>query len=234
VEVLALVHQQNAPAGSFGDVVREHGHTLDVRGFATGDPPARDYDAVLVFGGSAQVDQPHDWLTDERDFVRALIDRGVPTLGVCLGSQLLAQVAGGETGPAPAPEVGWYEVGLTREASGDPLFRALPGRFAAFQWHSYGFGLPPGATALAHGPEGALQACRVGEAAWGIQFHAEVTGDILEGWIEEDEGEELSDPAAMRELTRANLPRWSALGRGLCARFLEFAALRRAARSPSP
>jgi GMP synthase-like glutamine amidotransferase len=229
VEVLALIHQADAPPGVFGDVIAERGHALHIHGFATGEPPPReptDYDAVLVFGGAQQVDEDHEWLETERAFVRDLLEHDVPTLGVCLGSQLVAQVAGGPAGPAPSPEIGWYEVGLTAAASDDPLLGSAPERFAAFQWHSYGFGLPPGAVALAHGPDGALQSCRIGESTWVIQFHAEVTAAIVEDWISEDDGRELPDPTPVRELTLANMPRWNAFGRALCGHFLDYASAR--------
>jgi GMP synthase-like glutamine amidotransferase len=177
----------------------------------------------MVFGGSAQLDEPHGWLAGERAFAGDLLDRGVPVLGVCLGGQLLAQAAGADVGPARVPEVGWHQVELTPDARDDPLLAGLPRRFEAFQWHSYGFGLPDDAFALAYGPGDALQACRVGESAWAIQFHAEVTHAILGGWIEEDGGRELGDPGALLARSQASMPRWNELGRALCGRFLEFA-----------
>src|SRR4051794_4603758 len=121
MEVLALVHQDDAPAGTFADVVREHGHSLAVGSFAQGDPPpagaADRFGAVMIFGGSMQVDQDdrHPWLEDERALVRGLIAAEVPTLGVCLGAQLVAQTAGAPVGPAVVPEVGWHPVTLTAD-----------------------------------------------------------------------------------------------------------------------
>jgi GMP synthase (glutamine-hydrolysing) len=230
IEVLALIHQADAPPGTFGDVVEEHGHVLDIRTYAGDNPPPPDaverYGAVLVFGGSAQVDEPHAWLGPERLLIGDLIVAGTPLLGVCLGSQLLAQVAGGEVGPARRREIGWHEVELTVGGERDPLLGVLSPRFAAFQWHSYGFRLPPSGAALAHSSDDALQAVRVGESAWGIQFHAEVNSAIVDAWIDEDAGHELDDAAALRGQTQANLPRWSGQGRALCARFLEIASRR--------
>jgi GMP synthase (glutamine-hydrolysing) len=231
MEVLALVHQDDAPAGTFADVVREHGHSLTVRSFAQGDPPragaADRFGAVMIFGGSMQVDQDdrHPWLEDERALVRGLIDAEVPTLGVCLGAQLVAQTAGARVGPAIVPEVGWHPVTLTAVGQDDPLLGAGPHRFTAYQGHSYGFGLPPGAAPLAHGNGDALQAYRVGAAAWGLQFHPEVTWEIVEPWIAKHAARgDVPDEPALREETRVNLPRWQAFGRALCGRFLEVAA----------
>jgi GMP synthase-like glutamine amidotransferase len=230
VRVLAITHQDDAPPGTYGDVVGEHGHELDVRSFAGGEPPPGDaasrYGAVMIFGGSQQVDQDdaYPWLADARSLVRDLIEREVPTLGVCLGAQLIAQTAGAEVGPAVVPEVGWHPVELTREGIADRVVGGLPQRFAAYQDHSYGFGLPPGATPLAHGQGGALQAYRIGGSAWGVQFHPEVTWAIVEPWIAEharDGG--IDDEQALRDETCASLPDWMGLGRALCGRFLEAA-----------
>jgi GMP synthase (glutamine-hydrolysing) len=231
VEILALLHQADAPPGTFGDVADEQGHTLDIRSFVADRLPpegaAEHYDAAIVFGGSAQVDEPHAWLEPERNLIGELIVQGTPLLGVCLGSQLLAQVAGGEVGPARHREVGWYEVDLTSDGERDPLLGVMPRRFAAFQWHSYGFALPPSGSVLAHGPDDAIQAIRVGESAWGIQFHAEVNAAIVESWIEDDGGRELTDPITLRSQTAANLPRWTAHGRAICSRFFEIATMAR-------
>jgi GMP synthase-like glutamine amidotransferase len=234
MRVLALVHQPDAPAGTFGDVARERGHDLDVRSLVPGagdapDGAAGDYDAVMIFGGSMQVDQDdeHAWLRDERALVRELLDREVPTLGVCLGAQLVAQTAGAEVGPAVVPEVGWHPVELTDHGVADRVLAGAPRRFAAYQGHSYGFGLPPDATALGHGQADALQAYRIGDAAWGIQFHPEVTYDIVDPWIAEHVRDgDVDDEPALRDQTTANLPRWTAFGRALCGRFLDYAAMR--------
>ena len=229
MRVLAIVHQDDAPPGTFGEVVHEHGHELEVASFVPGvaDPPSGAYDAVMIFGGSMQVDQDdqNPWLETERDFVRGLLEREVPTLGVCLGAQLIAQTAGAKVGPASVPEVGWFEVDLSLEALDDPVLGGCPRRFAAYQGHSYGFTLPPDAIPLAHGHSDALQAYRIGETTWGIQFHPEVTWEIVEPWIAERARDgDVEDEEALREETRANLPRWQAFGRSLCARFLEHTA----------
>jgi GMP synthase (glutamine-hydrolysing) len=221
VRVLSLIHQDDAPTGTFADAVRERGGELTEWNLARGAPPEppEAFDAVFIFGGGVQVDQEdqHPWLRDEDDLIKSLLAADVPLLGVCLGGQLIAKAAGGHVGPAPREEVGWHEVQLTPEAAGDPLFAPAPERFDTFQWHSYAFDLPPGGAPLARNSVG-LQAYRIGDSVWGIQFHAEVTREIVEGWLASDRSGRRIDLAPMEQ--------WARVGRALADRFLDVAARR--------
>ncbi|MDX6479817.1 MAG: hypothetical protein QOG85_327 [Gaiellaceae bacterium] len=219
MDVLSVVHGEDARTELFGPVVAAAGHRLVEWSFASGGtPPAAD--AVLVFGGAIHPDQDdrHEWMKDELAWLESLISDGVPTLGVCLGSQLLARVAGAWVGPLPAPEIGWHEVELTDEGAADPVLSALPARFDALEWHHYGHGLPEGAVALARN-NAALQGFRLGEACWGVQFHPEVTEAQLERWIT-DKTDLPPDPEALRRETHEKIGTWNELGRRLCGAFL--------------
>jgi GMP synthase-like glutamine amidotransferase len=233
VRALAIVHQSDAGPGVFFDACRERGVVLDSWRLPDGDPPPGDpfsYDAVLTFGGAMHPDEEdrHPWLAAEKDLLAELLARRTPLLGVCLGAELVAAAAGGTARRAPAPEIGWHRVSLTVDGARDRLLAwAAPG-FDAFQWHSYEFLLPPGATALATS-ERSLQAFRIGERAWGIQFHAEVTLSDAEAWIADYRSDEDAvavglDAGALAERTRASIGAWNELGRGLCGRFLDVAA----------
>jgi GMP synthase (glutamine-hydrolysing) len=225
VRVLSLIHEDDAPTGTFADAVRERGAELTEWNLVRGAPPESptSFDAVFVFGGLIQVDQEeaHPWLRDENDVIKELLAEQVPLFGVCLGGQLIAKAAGARVGPAPQEEVGWHEVELTPEAAADPVFGGSPERFNAFQWHYYSFDLPPGAVPLARSPIG-LQAFRIGASAWGIQFHAEVTREIVEGW--------LASEGIGRRLDLEPMERWAQAGRFLAGRFLD-AAFRRPRRA---
>ena len=221
MNVLSIVHQGDAGSELFGPVVRAAGHELDERSFANGGPPELGgYDAVLVFGGSMHVDQreQHPWLREESAWLRSLLEGPTPTLGVCLGSQLLAQAAGAWVGPLPTPEIGWHEVELTEAGATDAVLSALPARFEALEWHSYAHELPEGAVALAHSGA-SLQGFRLGETCWGVQFHPEVTEPQLERWIA-DQSDPPPDPERLRTETRTRIGRWNELGRRLCRSFL--------------
>jgi GMP synthase-like glutamine amidotransferase len=217
MRVLSLIHQRDAATGVFADVIDD----LEEASFALGEPPSRDgYDATIVFGGSMNVveEDEHPWLREEKEFIRALVDNGHPVLGVCLGSQLLAEVAGATVDRLPRAEIGWHDVELV---GNDPVLGVLPRRFSALEWHGYGSELPPGALELARSSAG-LQAFRLDrQPAWGIQFHAEVTNRDLEKWIAE---EDRPDPALAG--TPERIGAWNELGRSLCRAFLREAATR--------
>ena len=150
-------------------------------------------------------------------------------MAVCLGAQLLAEAAGGEAVRAAEPEIGWFEVEVTPEGTGDPVIGPLSPAFEAFEWHSYEAPLPPGAVALASTPL-CLQAFRLGDArVWGVQFHAEVTLSSLESWLDhwdEDLDAVTSgvDPEAVRRESRRKIAAQTELGRGIAQRFLAEAA----------
>jgi len=231
--LLALVHEQNAGPGVFAEAAHERGWDLSEWFVPAGDDPPADplgYDAVIIFGGARNADEEAklSWLDPEKDLLRKLLDTGIPTLGVCLGSQLLAEAAGAPVERAPAPEIGWFRVEVTAEGATDPLLEGLDPDFEAFQWHSYRSPLPPGAVELASSETG-LQAYRIGASAWGIQFHAEVAEVDAVSWAVNY----AVDPDAVRigidadTLSAEILERigaWNQLGRDLCGRFLEAAA----------
>jgi len=234
MRVLSVIHGDEARTELFAPVVEEAGHRLDEWSFAWGTPPPRPletYDAVLVFGGAmhADHDEHHPWLGKETHWLQELLAQGTPTLGICLGVQLLARAAGAWVGPLPEPEIGWFGVELTDAGAEDPVVGALPRTFEALQWHHYTYSVPAGAVELARSPA-CTQAFRLGEACWGVQFHPEVTHTQLDGWIA-DGSDPPPDPDRLRAETAEKIARWNELGRTLCGAFLEAAerALARAA-----
>jgi GMP synthase-like glutamine amidotransferase len=211
----------------FAEVVAAGGHEfVEWRPAVEPVPEVDAFRAVIVLGGAMHPDHDaeHPWLTPEKALLRSLLGRGTPILGVCLGAQLLAEAAGAQPRRARRPEIGWYEVELTREAAGDPLAGALPKRFESFQWHSYEAPLPPGGTALARS-DVCLQAFRVNGSSWGIQFHAEVTSREVDAWLDDYASDADAvrvgvDPGAIRAQSAPRIRAWNELGAGLCERFL--------------
>jgi GMP synthase (glutamine-hydrolysing) len=232
VHVLAIAHQDDAGPGVFTDAVRGYGGALDTWDLPNeSEPPRepRDYDAVMTFGGAMHPDdeRQHPWIAREKQLLAELLADGVPLLGVCLGAELLTDAAGGQARRARDPEIGWYDVRLTDAGAADRCLAPLVPGFVALEWHSYECCLPADAIPLAWSKR-CLQAFRLGERAWGIQFHAEVTSTDLDSWIDDYRSDEDAvrarlDPDALRERTHQQIGRWNQLGLGLCVRFLEAA-----------
>ncbi len=113
----------------------------------------------------------HPWLVREKQFIRRVIDRGVPLLGVCLGGQLIATVLGGQVTKNRQKEIGWFPVTLTSEAAASPLFARFPQQVPAFHWHGDTFSIPPGAVRLAASDGCDNQAFQYGRNVVALQFH---------------------------------------------------------------
>jgi GMP synthase (glutamine-hydrolysing) len=229
VRVLSVVHDptETGGGGLFETVAVEAGHVHE-RWLAPDGPHEADpaaYDAIMVFGGAMHPDQDaeHPWLPGETEWIGAALDEGVPLLGVCLGSQLIARAVGGEVGPSPLAEVGWHEIELTDDGRADPVVGTLPSPVVAFQWHYYTWELPQGGVLLAANGA-APQAYRIGDRTWGLQFHPEVTRQMLDTWFAHGAAELPKPAGELRRETDEHLGAWNTCGRMLCEAFLGSAA----------
>lgn len=233
MRVLTIVHEADAGPGVFSAVLSAAGVEVDSWLAAEQEhppAPALDYDAIMSFGGSAHPHQHdrHPWLVAEKRLLAGALEAGVPLLGVCLGSELLAEVAGARITHMPHPEIGWYEVALTDAGHADPVLGPIGPSFEALEWHSYAVELPADAVVLGQGAN-CLQAYRIGDRAWGLQFHAEVTDEDFQYWLDnytmdEDAVREGIDPVAIAHQSVGRMPDWHELGRGICERFIETVA----------
>jgi GMP synthase (glutamine-hydrolysing) len=188
VDVLVLQHIACEPPGAFEDVLAAAGAEIHRVELDEGDPlpPWQDYAAIVAMGGPMSVNDDADlpWLTAEKQAIAEAVGAGVPYWGSCLGVQLLASALGARVYPGTQPEVGVLPVALTDEGRSDPVFAGLPAEFPTLQWHGDTFDLPEGATLLASSPAYPNQAFRVGQSAYGVQFHVEVTAQMAREWAE--------------------------------------------------
>jgi GMP synthase (glutamine-hydrolysing) len=181
MRVLVIQQDEDKPLGRFEEPLRAAGLELDVR-LAGRDPlELEDHAAVIGLPGFANpVDETEAVISARAVFDEAL-RTGRPSLGLCLGAQLLGQAAGATAGKCTS-EYGYAPVELTEAAGRDRLLGGLPGTWEVFHAHDYAVSLPPGATPLAR-TDNALQAFHVAPVAWGFQFHPEPSVEIVDAWV---------------------------------------------------
>jgi GMP synthase (glutamine-hydrolysing) len=228
---LVIQHEDDDPIHLLGGWMQ--GLDLDVCRPYLGDalPGALDgYAALVVMGGAmgACDDADNPWLTPTKELIRLAARDQVPTLGICLGHQLASVALGGEMKRNPqGRQFGLVDIGWSPEAADDPLFSASYGAPHGAHWNDdIIVRLPDGAVQMATAPNGEVQAARLAETVWGVQWHPEVDEPLFRTWCNEIEPE-LAEPA-LADLARAGaeLERsWRPLGE----RFAELAGARRVA-----
>ncbi len=192
--VLVIEHDAECPPAWMGMWLDEAGCDLDVCRPYAGDalPPLTAYDGLLVLGGpmGANDDETHSWIGPVKALLRDARDAGLPTLGICLGHQLIASALGGRVERNPrGQQVGLLDVGWTEAAQDDPLLGPLATPRRGVQWNDdVVVRLPDGAELLAATEHGEIQAARFDPAMWGVQLHPEVDQVVLKPWADEDRG----------------------------------------------
>jgi GMP synthase-like glutamine amidotransferase len=188
VRALVLQHIACEPPGVYEDVLLERGATIDRVELDEGEPLPdwRGFDLIVAMGGPMSVndEREHSWLVDEKRLIRDAVSAGTGFWGACLGVQLLASSLGARVHAGATPEVGVLPVTLTHEGVADPVLSGLPRELPTLQWHGDTFDLPEGAVRLAGSPAYPNQAFRWGRAAYGVQFHLEVTGNMAREWAQ--------------------------------------------------
>jgi GMP synthase-like glutamine amidotransferase len=177
VRVLVIQFDADKGVGLLGQPLRDLGCEIDVR-LAPAETPSLDgVDGLIVLGGLADPVDDDPAVHAAAAAVADALARGVPTLGICLGAELLA-VAGGGSAPRCTPEFGFHTVRLDEAAGGDPLLGELPAEFTVFEAHGYTWEPPAGAAVLAHTAL-TRQAFHLPPVSWGLQFHFESDADTL-------------------------------------------------------
>ena len=192
MRLLVFQHIDCEHPGRLRDFLRADGVDWTAVELDEGEPIPRleDFDALWVMGGPMDVwdVEEHRWLVPEKEAIRRWVrELRRPFLGICLGHQLLADALGGTCGPQRPPEIGVLEVELTAEGRADAIFDQIADRQHALQWHSVSVTVPPqDAVVLASSPACRVQAMRVGERAWSMQYHVEVEDDTVRNWAAVD------------------------------------------------
>lgn len=192
---LVIQHVEAESSFAIGEALAAAGVQIDVRRVHADEPlPVGlvDHDALVVMGGpmSARSDRCFPTRRQELALLAEALELGRPTLGVCLGAQLLASAGGGRViAGAGAPEIGWAPVRFTTAARDDPLLSAVPATLTVLHWHGDTYDPPPGAVHLGSTASYRHQAFRMGDRAWGLQFHVEVDHTAVVGFVEAFGGE---------------------------------------------
>jgi GMP synthase-like glutamine amidotransferase len=186
---LIIMHVESEGPGTLGSFLESEGVSLHTVRLYEGEvlpTGLRDFNAIISMGGPMNVyeDERYPFLFQEAALLVKALDAEVPILGICLGAQMIARAAGAFVTKSPKKEVGWLKVRLTDHGRHDALFQGLPSSMEVLQWHEDMFQVPDGGQLLATSEDCPNQAFRYSKA-YGLQFHVEVTREILSQWFAE-------------------------------------------------
>ncbi len=195
----------------------EEGVPLGVAGFT----------GIVSMGGPMSVNEGTEEIEKEKGLLLEALGRNIPILGVCLGAQILASALGSEIYAGEQPEVGWGDVTLTQHGVEDPLLAGVDQVLPVLHWHGETFDLPEGAVRLASSEKFQNQAFRVGNKAYGLQFHLEVDDEMVREWVTRDLEEKtliVSEPERILEGIKSHLQSVRFGGALIIGRFLDLVA----------
>ncbi|MEH1974124.1 MAG: type 1 glutamine amidotransferase [Nostoc sp.] len=183
---MRIHYLQHVPFEGLGSIehwLTKKDHILSATKFYNGDslPSVNSLDWVIVMGGPMNVyeDDKYPWLTLEKHFIEEAIKKNKIVIGICLGSQLIADVLGSKVYKGQEKEIGWYPIQVTTEAQNSAVFASFPVSSTVFHWHGDTFDLPLSAVRLASSEVCANQAFICGDRVLGLQFHLESTQDSV-------------------------------------------------------
>lgn len=186
--ILIIKHIEIEGPGTLFDFFIKSSYQMKIIEIGRGEelPPLEKCQAIISLGGPTNVyeEEKYPFLKREVDFIQDAIKNQIPFLGICLGAQLLVRAAGGKVKKLDTRELGWYKVSLTQAGKKDTLFKGQEERLEVFQWHEDFFDIPKQGELLATADTCHNQALRVGNCAWGLQFHPEMTVEMLLDWFE--------------------------------------------------
>jgi GMP synthase-like glutamine amidotransferase len=225
VKVLAFRHVPFEGIGRIAPLLENRGIGCDYADLYVDGAPTPDiaaYQGLIFLGGPMSANDPLPYLDRERALIGQAVERSQPLLGICLGSQLIARSLGGDVHRNREREIGWFDLEFTDLAAKDEIFSGIPGPETVFHWHSDTWELPPGAVRLAASKACGNQAFRAGSNIYGMQFHLEVTPEMIADWQVQEEncGDvcELDSPidpyhnsARLEELSSTVFGRWCSL-----------------------
>ncbi len=237
--ILFIKHVDIEGPETLGAFFEKQGFPIAVIDLHQGDKLPEDLTkltAVVSLGGPMNVyeEDKYPFLKDEDIFLKKILKANIPFLGICLGSQLLAKAAGGSVIRSPQQEIGWFDIALTQKGKSDPLLKGLSSVMEVYQWHGDMCVIPKGGVHLASSKQCPIQAFRVGDNAYGLQFHAEITDKSIDEWSEDYTPQEQDKRKAMLDRYKAIKEDFIRQGEILCKNFLEIIRERKKGNRKAP
>lgn len=230
-EILILKNITREGPGLLEEILKEQNIIYKVVDLTKDEkfPPPENYGAVAILGGPDSANDETVKMQEERNFVKTVLDNNIPYIGICLGLQILVKVAGGAVYKSPFKEIGFRDheshpfevIMLTHVGEHDPLFEEMGENFRVFQLHGETVKLTPEMKQLAIGRLVKNQVVKIGEKAYGIQCHFELTPEMFEAWISEDPDLLKLDRNMLRSEFQAIQQEYNRVGRQLFKNFLK-------------
>ncbi|MFM8658732.1 MAG: type 1 glutamine amidotransferase [Candidatus Nitrosotenuis sp.] len=181
-DVLVIQNARLEGPGTIGELLESDGYSLQIISAKKEKIPKLAHKMILVLGAPESANDEHQYLKDELALIRESTQKNIPTLGVCLGSQLIAKAFGARVYPGPKKEIGFYHDIIPDKTTKSSLFSGMSNPFSVFHWHGDTFDIPKDAQRLAYS-ELYNQAFQYGTAV-GVQFHFEVDSDTIQSWLD--------------------------------------------------
>lgn len=193
--IAVIQHIDTGGVGHFGVFAEANGLALEVFHGYAGEPlprSLRDYAGLCVLGGPMSANDDIPYLRETETLIRHAVSDDLPVIGHCLGGQLMARAFGARVSRAPHPEIGWVELQVRPDSRGRDWFGRE--QFPIYHWHHDSFAIPAGGEHLATSAWCEPQAFALGDRHIGMQFHCEITPEIIDAW--------LAEPACQEDLAR--------------------------------
>lgn len=193
--------------GVLGELLRKDGADVKTVLAKSEDIPDIKPDAIIILGAPESANDDLPYLKKELELIRQSVEKNIPVLGICLGSQLIAKAFGAKVYKGPKKEIGFYNDIEFDNSEKSKLFRGIKSPAMVFHWHGDTFDLPENAIRLAYSKDYQNQAIKIGSAV-GVQFHLEVDKPTIELWIEKSRNELDSTPYIDSGLIEKQIPQY--------------------------
>jgi len=201
-DVLLVQNTRVEGSGYLGDLLKKDGFNIHSVQAKQEKIPEQEHSLVVILGAPESANDELLYLQEEQKLIRRSVEKNIPVLGICLGSQLIAKTFGGRVYRGPKKEIGFFH-DLIPEADSS-LFSGFENPFTVFHWHGDTFDLPKGAIRLAHSQNYSNQAFQY-QSAVGLQFHLEVNEEMVNLWLDRTEEKLQNIPYIDSEKIRSDI-----------------------------